>query len=165
MENFIKFLQETKTTFNGTVGDFNIFKNQIGTRISCNLECKPNHLQPLKYLGIKFDFSDKRAGFAYNQNHVGGTGNTLRVSCSMNLSVFILLAEFLRNDFRASMHNDQQLIWRGFKLKENKKYIEIPSCINLRAEELKNTIKRNVHTKKYSKQTLNSVLIQKVLNK
>ena len=165
MENFIKFLQESKTLFNGTVGDFNIFKNQFGIKISCSLECKPNHLQPLKDLGVKFDFSNKKVGFAYNQNTVGATGNTLRINCSMNLDTFILLSNFLRGEFRASLHNDQQLIWRGFKLKENKKYIEIPNQINLSIEELKSRIRRNVHAKKYNKQTLNSVLIQKVLNK
>ena len=165
MENFIKFLQETKTTFNGDVGDFTIIKNHWGIKISCSLECKPNHLQPLKDLGIKFDFSNKKVGFAYNQNTVGSTGNTLRVSCSMNLDTFILLSNFLRGEFRANLHNDQQLIWRGFKLKENKKYIEIPNQINFTTEDLKKQIRRNIHAKKYNKQTLNLVLIKKVLNK
>ena len=166
MENFIKFLQETKlNVISNQLGDFHFFKFGEDVFIKCALECKPNHLQPLKDLGVKFDFSNKKVDFAHNQNTVGATGNTLRVNCSMNLDTFILLSNFLRGEFRANLHNDQQLIWRGFKLKENKKYIEIPNQINFAIEDLKKQIRRNIHAKKYNKQTLNLVLIKKVLNK
>ena len=51
------------------------------------------------------------------------------------------------------------------RLEIYKKYIEIPNQINFTTEDLKKQIRRNIHAKKYNKQTLNLVLIKKVLNK
>lgn len=165
MKNYIKFLEETKVGFTNTIGDFTFYKRGNKVTIKCNLECKYNHLQPLKEIGIKFDFSNKKVGFAHNQIHTGNTGNTLRIACSMDLSVFTSLAEFLRNDFRANLMNDQQLTWRGFKLKTKQSYVNVPKQENPAVKQLKQKIRVNVHNKKYSKEIYSLPLIQKTLNK
>lgn len=165
MKNYIKFLEETKVLVNASIGDFQFFKNSHYTKVSCNLECKENHLQTLKEMGVKIDFSNKKVGFAYNQNTVGSTGNTLRIFCTMDLSVFTSLAEFLRSDFRASLLNDQQLTWRGFKLKTKQNYVSVPTQENIAVKQLKQRIKVNIHNKKYSKEIYNLPLIQKTLNR
>lgn len=165
MKKYIEFLENTNVSLENTIKDFTFYKQGKRHLITCDLECKSNHLQPLIEMGLKFDFSNKKVGFAWNQNHVGGTGNDLRISCRMDLEAFKKLSNFLRGDFRANLLNDCQLSWAGFPLKKSNEIKRVDPCKNERIEALKKQIRLNVHAKKYDKKTYGMKIVQKVLNK
>lgn len=166
MKKYIEFLEATNIyQLDNTIVGINFYKYKDNFRVSFTLECKPNHLQSLIDLGVKFDFSDKRVGFACNQNTVGCSGNTLAIRCSCNLEVFKIVSNFFRGDFRPSMLNDTQLQWAGFKLKIKPPQNNIMSQQRTKKDDLKDIIKQNVHKRKYSKEVYNFPIVQKVLNK
>lgn len=157
MKKYIKFLETTNVyQLDNNVGGINFYKFKDYFKVSFTLECKPNHLQKLINLGVKFDFSNKRVGFAYNQNTIGCSGNTLAIKCSCSLEVFKSVSNFFRGDFRPSMLNDTQLIWAGFYSKSK---TQLPQIVvnwqRTKKDDLKDIIKHNVHKRKYSKEVYN----------
>lgn len=165
MQKYIEFLESTNIyNLENKIGDvtFNKFNNKF--KISFTLACKINHLQRLKELGLKIDFSDKRVGMFYNQNTIGCSGNNISVNCSCDLVVFKVVSNFFRGDFRANMLNDTQLEWANFGTKKKIKTIETIKIDSEKMTKLKNLIKQKVHKRQYSKETYNSILVQRVLN-
>ena len=151
MENYIKFLEETKVySLENIIKDVTFYKWNGNFRISFVLACKSNHLQPLKNLGLKIDFSNKRVGMAINQNSLSGTGNNLSVNCTCDLQVFKTISVYFRDDFRANLLNDCQLVWAKFPFTPAK--IKAKNEIILkrkRVNELICEIRNNVHKRKY----------------
>lgn len=170
MKKYIGFLETTEVyQLDNTIGGVNFYKYKDYSKVSFTLECKPNHLNKLIDLGVKFDFSDRRVGFAYNQKNVGCSGNSLAIKCSCSLEVFKVVSNFFRGDFRPSMLNDTQLSWAGFTPKYRKLKIQSSQIVidlkRTKKDDLKDLIKRNAHKRKYSKDVYNFPIVQKVLNR
>ena len=167
MENYIKFLEETKVySLKNTIKDVTFYKWNGNFRISFILACKSNHLQPLKNLGLRIDFSNKRVGMAWNQNNLSGTGNNLSVNCTCNLTVFKLVSVYFRDDFRANLLNDCQLVWAKFpftpaRIKSKNEVILKSKRVN----ELICEIRNNVHKRKYSSEVYSMPIVQKSINR
>lgn len=82
---------------NLTLGTQTILLSSNG-KVHVVIECQPCHLQPLKEMGVRFDFSDKRVGFAHNQKTTSGTANSIRISATMNIELLRRVNEFSRSD-------------------------------------------------------------------
>lgn len=167
MENYIKFLEETTVySLENKIKDITFYKWKNQFTISFTLACKSNHLQPLKELGLKIDFSDKRVGMAYNQNSLGGTGNNISVNCRCDLQTFKKISVFFRDDFRSNLLNDVQLGWAKFPFTTGKvKQISSPVLKSERVNELISIIRQNVHKRKYNSKTYNLLVVQKAINR
>jgi hypothetical protein len=170
MKKYIEFLESTDVyQLDNTIGGINFYKFKDYFRVSFTLECKPNHLQRLINLGVKFDFSDKKVGFAYNQKTVGCSGNTLAIKCNCSLEVFKTVYSLFRGEFRPSMLNDTQLQWAGFVPKYRKLKVQpshsVTNWQRTKKDDLKDIIKQNVHKRKYCKEVFNFPIIQRVLNR
>ena len=166
MKKYIEFLETTKVyQLDNTIDGITFYKYKDYFKVSFTLECKPNQLQRLIDLGVKFDFSNKRVGFAYNQKSVGCSGNSLAIKCNCSLEVFKIVSNFFRGEFRPSMLNDTQLNWAGFAVKtkiQNNK--TVTDWKRTKKDDIKDFIKQNVQKRKYSKEVYNFPIVQKVLN-
>lgn len=167
MENYIKFLEETKVySFQNIIKDVTFYKWNGNFRISFVLACKSNHLQPLKNLGLKIDFSNKRVGMAINQNSLSGTGNNIAVNCICDLQVFKTISVYFRDDFRANLLNDCQLVWAKFPFTPAK--IKVKNEIILKSKRVNKLIceiRNNVHKRKYPNLVYNMPIVQKAINR
>lgn len=167
MEKYIDFLETTdvyvlENRIKGVT--FYKFKNQF--IISFTLECKKNHLQPLRELGLNIDFSDKRVGMAWNQNSLGGTGNNLSVNCTCNLLVFKNISKYFRDDFRPNLLNDVQLQWAKFPFSPAKiKQVSSPILNSEKVNELISIIRQNVHKRKYNTEAYNFIVVQRAIGR
>lgn len=167
MKNYIKFLEETKVNqLYNEINDITFYKWNNNFKISFTLACKSNHLQPLINKGINIDFSNKRVGMCLNQKTIKGTGNDISVNCKCDLKTFKEVSKFFRKDFNSNLLNDHNLTLLNFpftpkKIKSTNEIIFKSDKINA----LISKIKRNVHTRKYTKEVYNLPIMQKVLNK
>jgi len=167
MENYIKFLENTDVySLENKIKDVTFYKWNKQIRVSFVLQCKNNHLQPLKNLGLNIDFSNKRVGMAENQNTLGGTGNNVSINCRCNLEVFKTISVYFRDDFRANLLNDCQLVWAKFqftpaKIKSKNEIILKSKRVN----ELISEIRNNVYKRKYSQEVYNMPIVQRSINR
>lgn len=134
MKKFIELLEsnlEEKRNYFPTmeVGAFSISK----TRTYCTrdnvlpsnyifsgvMQCKKEHLQPLKEMGVNFDFSNKRIGMQANQKSLAGTGNDINIKVSFNFDTFKKIHKFMRCDYSLNLTNNHWLRKEGFPFSKN----------------------------------------------
>lgn len=165
MKNLILLLNETGINFKIEIGDLNV--NHIYTgrnEITGVLFCKPNHFQPLLNLGVRINFSNKRVGMAYNQNHVGGSGNTCAVNVRMSAEVLEVLSAFVRKDYFLNLLNDQQLAWANFPFTPAK--IKTKNVLTFKKDsivKIEKLIRMKANSRGYSKEVYNMPVVQKAI--
>lgn len=167
MKNYIEFLEKTNVySLENKIGTITFYKLKSTFRISFVLECKTNHLQPLKELGLKIDFSNKRVNMAYNQNSLSGTGNNVSVMASCDLKIFKKICVYFRKDFHSNLANDCQLESINFPFTPKKIKTSTHVILkNQKHNELICKIRRNVHKRKYSHDVYNMPIVQKAINR
>ena len=81
------------------------------------LFCCERHLQFLKNLGVKIDFSNKRIGLTAMQKYVGSGQNECAVSVIMDVDTFLKIEPFTRRLGVLDIVNDFHLSGLGFRNK------------------------------------------------
>lgn len=124
MKHLFNFLENTKQPFKIEIGKLKIKNNSLNSNKFIYFEgviyCKPLHFQPLLNLGVQIDFSNKKVGFAYNQNTIGAGSNNCAVNCKMDFETFKKVNVFFRKDFQLDMLNDYQLNLLKFPFTQRK---------------------------------------------
>lgn len=87
--------------------------------------CQEYHLESLRKMGVKIDFSNKRVGFASNQRHIGSGLNRCAVKVRMTDDVYLLVNKYCRKDGNLDLLNDHHLRLAGFQIKQKFQNTEI----------------------------------------
>lgn len=121
MKNLINFLDNLNQPVKIEIGKLKIQNySKNSTHFEGVIYCKPVHFQPLLNLGVNIDFTNKKVGFAWNQNNIGAGSNNCAVNCKMTLETFKKVNQFFRKDFQLDILNDFQLNLRNFPFTQRK---------------------------------------------
>lgn len=124
MKNLFNFLESIDRPISIEIGNLKINNFSLKSNESIYFEgvifCKPIHFQPLKNLGVKIDFTDKKVGFAQNQNTIGLSGNTNAIRAKMDFQTFKKVSIFFRKNYEMNIKNDFELKLLGFPFTQRK---------------------------------------------
>lgn len=173
MKHLLNFLDNIDRPIKIEIGKLIIqnysLKSNETTYFEGVIYCKPIHFKPLLNLGVKIDFSNKKVGFAWDQNTIGAGSNNCAVNVKMNLETFKKVSSYFRKDFQMDLKNDHDLKLLNFPFTPKK--ITVTNGVIYSSEktkELIQVIRRKANlgfVYGYSRKTYNLIIVQKAINK
>lgn len=116
MTNLINFLENVNDrNFKMNLGSLTINSEK---EIIGYMQCRKEHLQPLKNLGVNFDFSKKRIGMQPNQKSLYGTGNDINILAWFDFKTYKKIYKFFRTENTLNMSNNNILRKENFPFSE-----------------------------------------------